>query len=270
MKKTYICLLSFASLCLINDASAENTPPVQVGSQPSASTLTPTQIAEIEKVVSNYITKNPEIIMTSFQEGMEKQQKESVAKMEKAVSANKDKIFNDPATPTAGNLHGTQSLVVFMDPHCGYCKKFYKELTTLLSTNKDVKVIFKDIPIMGSNSEIAIKAMLAAKEQGKYDKLQGAIYSSDKPLTKKQILKIASSLGIDTKKLQEDMDDKAIKAEMDETLKLSQTLGINGTPTLIVGETTVLPGYVSAEELNKKLKEAASSTEDKPATDKAT
>jgi len=57
---------------------------------------------------------------------------------------------------------------------------------------------------------------------------------------------------------------------MDETLKLSQTLGINGTPTLIVGETTVLPGYVSAEELNKKLKEAASSTEDKPATDKAT
>ncbi len=261
MKKAYVCLLSFASLGLINGAFAEEAPPVQVASQPSNSTLTPAQAGEIEKVVANYLKKNPEIIMASFQEAMEKQQKEAAAKTEKAVAENKDKIFKDSSTPTAGNLHGTQSLVVFADPNCGYCKKFYKEISTLLNTNKDVKVIFKDIPIMGTNSEIAIKAMLAAKKQGKYEQLQNAIYTSDKPLTKKQILKIASSLGMDTKKLEADMNDKVIKTEMEQTLELSKTLGINGTPTLIVGETTVLPGYVSAEELNKKLKESANKAE---------
>jgi protein-disulfide isomerase len=257
MKKAYVCLLSFASLGLINGAFAADAPPVQVSSRPSASTLTQAQVVEIEKIIANYLKKNPDVIMNSFQAGMEAQQKEATAKMEKAVAENKNKIFKDAATPTAGNPHGTQSLVVFMDPYCGYCKKFHKELITLLKTNKDVKVIFKDIPIMGSNSEIAIKAMLAAKDQGKYDQLQNAIYSSDKSLTKKQILKIASSLGIDTKKLEHDMNDKTVQAEIDQNLELSKTLGINGTPTLIVGETTVLPGYVSAEELNKKLKESA-------------
>jgi protein-disulfide isomerase len=269
MKKNYICLLSFATLCLTNGAFAADAPPVQVGSQPSASTLPPAQVAEIEKVVASYLKKNPEIIMSSFQEGMEKQQQESVAKIEKAVAENKNKIFYDPVTPTIGNPQGTQSVVVFADPLCGYCKKFYKEIATLLNLNKDVKVIFKDIPIMGANSEVAIKAMLAAKQQGKYDEVQKIIYTSDKPLTKKQILKLAGTLGIDTKKLETDMESKAIKDEVDQTLALSKELGINGTPTLIIGETTVLPGYVSAEELNKKLKDSKSPAEAKAANDKA-
>ncbi len=273
MKKTYVYLLSFASLCFVNGAFATDAPPVQVGSQLSTSSFTPTQLGEIEKIVGDYLKKNPDVIMNSFQEAMAQQQKEAVAKMEKAVAENKDKIFKDAATPILGNSQGTQSLVVFTDPYCGYCIKFHKELITLLNTNKDVKVIIKDIPIMGPDSVMAIKAMLAAKEQGKYNQLQNAIYSSEKHLTKKQLIKIASSLGIDTKKLEADMNNKAIQTQIDQTLALSKALEINGTPTLIVGETTVLPGFISAEELNKKLKEtsatAAHSAENVPASDKA-
>jgi len=190
---------------------------------------------------------------------MEKQQKETVAKMEKAVAENKDKIFNDPATPVGGNPKGTQTLVVFMDPNCGYCKKFDKELTTLSKTNKNLKIIFKDIPIMGDSSTTIIKAMIAAKEQGKYEQLQKAIFASDKRLTLKLLLKLASSVGIDTKKLESDMKSKAIEAQINQNLELAKTLGINGTPTLIVGDSKVLPGYVSAEELNKMLSDSSTS-----------
>lgn len=277
MKKVYFGLLSFASLGLVNSAFAEDapqvktpgaTPQIQASAQPSTSNFTSAQLGEIEKIVADYLVKHPEIVMTALQAGKEAEQKEAVAKMEKAVFDNKDKIFKDASAPTAGNLKGTQSLVVFMDPYCGYCKKFHAELVTLLKTNKDVKVIFKDIPIMGKDSIVAIKAMLAAKEQGKYDQLQNAIYTSDKNLKRKELLKLASSVGIDTKKLEADMKGKAAQEQVDKNLELSKALGINGTPTLIVGETKVMPGFVVADELNKLLKEAAA-TDNKVASAKS-
>ena len=261
MKKVYISLLSFVSLICVNEAFAKDDSNVSVPvSQPEASNFTPAQKDEIDKIVGDFLTNKPDLIMAAFQAGMAKQQQEVVIKMEKAVADNKDKIFNDAATPVGGNPKGKESLVVFMDPYCGYCKKFHGELETLLSTNKDVKVIFKDIPIMGEDSTLAIKAMLAAREQGKYEQLQQAVFTSEKHLTKKQLLKLASSLGIDTKKLEADMKSKDIQAHIDQDLELAKTLGINGTPTLIIGETKVVPGYVSAEDLNKMLKEKTDST----------
>ncbi len=262
MKKIYVVLLSFASLTLVEKGFAGNAP------QTAPSSFTPAQLGEIEKIVADYLAKHPDVIMNSFQIAMAQQQKEAVAKMEKAVTDNKDKIFKEQSSPVGGNPQGTQSLVVFMDPYCGYCKKFHAELTPLLSMNKDVKIIFKDIPIMGDDSVEAIKAKIAAKEQGKYDQLQNAIFASDKHLTQKQLLKLAASLGIDTKKLEADMKSKATQARIDEDLELAKTLGINGTPTLIIGESTVLPGYISAEELNKKLKETSASN-NKVAVEKA-
>ena len=259
MKKIYVCLLSFASLNFVSDAFAEETSQAQVSLPPSASNFTSAQREEIEKIATEYLAKHPDVITNALQAAMIKQQQEEIAKIEKAVAENKDKIFKDAADPVGGNPKGTQSLVVFLDPYCGYCKKMHGELDTLLKTNKNVKVVFKDLPIMGQGSLMAVKAMLAAKEQGKYDQLQAAIFSSDKHLTKKQILKIASSLGIDVKKLEEDMKSKALQARIDQGLELAKALGIDKTPTLIIGETKVLPGYVTAEELDKKLKDIAKS-----------
>jgi len=266
MKMSYLNLMTLASLSFVNNSFADTAPQVpattpQAQTPPQAtSNFTSAQLSEIEKVIGDYLTKHPDAIMNAFQSGMEAQQKKVVAKMEKAVAENKDKIFNDTASPIGGNPKGTQSLVVFTDPICGYCKKFHGELDPLLSSNKDVKIIFKEIPIMGGGSTIAIKALLAAKTQNKYDQLQKAVYSSDKPLTKKQVLKLASSVGIDTKKLEEDMKNKAIQAEIDQSLELAKIIGINGTPTLIIGETKVVPGYMPAADLNKLLKETSSST----------
>jgi protein-disulfide isomerase len=146
-------------------------------------------------------------------------------------------------------------LVVFLDPNCGHCKKLHGELVTLLDKNRDVKITFKDFPIMGGAAILAVKAMLAAKEQGKYEELQKVVFESEKPLTKKQLLKAAASIGLDAKKLEADMKKKGIQAQIDSTVALAKVIGINGTPALIIGETKVVPGYVGAEELNKMLSE---------------
>ncbi len=271
MKKIYLGLLSVACVGAFATWLAADTKSVQIPvtqAQPPASNFSAGQIAEIEKLVGDYIAKHPDIVMTSIQAGMDLQQKAEIENMEKAVAENKAKIFNDPSSPVIGNPKGTQSLVAFLDPYCGYCRKFHGELTTLLSKNKDVKVIIKEIPIMGDDSVLTIKALLAAKNQGKYEQLQTAVYSSDKHLDEKQIMKAASSLGIDTKKLKADMDDKAIQTEIDQTLELAKLIGVNGTPTLIVGEKTVLPGFISAEDLNKKLEESVATDGKKEATPK--
>ncbi len=271
MNKLSICLLSLASCGFINGAFAEDASKVQVPlttPQSTTSNFTPAQLGEIETIIADFLAKNPNIIMDSFKTAMAQQQKEAVVKIEKAVAENKDKIFKNKEDPIGGNVKGSQSLVVFMDPYCGYCKKFHKELTTLLNMNKDVKIIFKDIPIMGESSILAIQALLAAKEQGKYDQLQNAVFVSDKPLTKKQLSKIAASLGMDKKKFYTDMKSKAVQTQIDQTLELAKALGINGTPTLIVRESKVLPGFVSAEDLDKQLKESVASGATKVANEK--
>lgn len=267
MKKLHLSLLSFATIGFVNIASAEDIP---IEKTPSATAQFNTQqVADIKKIMTEYLTQNPDIVMTAVQAGMAAKQKEEIAKIEKAVVENKEKIFKDKTIPTAGNLEGKESLVIFMDPYCGYCKKFHGEIDTILSKNKDVKITFIDIPIMGPGSNLAIKAMLAAKAQGKYDQLQKAIFTSDKNLSKKQLLKIANSLGIDTKQLETDMKSKAIEAQVNRNSELARALGISGTPTLIVGENKVIPGYMSAEEVNKSLKESSTPpTETKPVAEK--
>ena len=258
MTKIYLTLLSAASISLTPIAFADTTTNTQPPSAvTAASNFTAAQVAEIEVLVSKYITSNPKVISESLQAVMAQKQQEEMAKMEKVVVENNDKIFKNTSDPVAGNIKGTETLVVFADPNCGYCKKFHAEVTSLLNTNKNVKIIFKDLPIMGNNSLLAIRAMLAAKNQGKYNEVQDAVYTADKPLTKKQIMKLAGTLGLDAKKLDADMKSKEVQAQIDQNLELSKTLGINGTPTLILGEKTVVPGYLSADALNEKLKEVA-------------
>lgn len=262
MKTIYLTLLSFASLACVTVASAEE-------GQKAIEHFSPEQVASIKKVVTEHLTQQPEVVMIAFQAGMEKKQQEEVAKIEEAVVANKDKIFKNQNAPTAGNQENpTQSLVVFLDPFCGYCKKFHGELDTILKNNQNVKITFVDVPIMGPGSAVAIKAMLAAKNQGKYEQLQKAIFSADARLNKKQILKLAGSVGIDTKKLEEDMKSKEIQAQLNHNSELVRTLGINGTPTLIVGESKVIPGFMGAEELNKILKESKPVAETEPTVKK--
>lgn len=272
MKKIYLGLLSFASLSFVDIATAEEAPQASgAGSATHQATthFTSEQVGDIKKILTEYVSQNPDMIMTAFQAGMAEKQKEELAIVEKAVIENKDKIFKDATTPVAGNPSGTESLAVFMDPYCGYCKKFHGELDKILNTNKDVKITFIDVPIMGPGSILAIKAMLAAKAQGKYDQLQNAIFSADKHLTKKQILKMADSLGIDTKQLDKDMKSKEIQAQVNRNSELAKTLGINGTPTLIIGESKVIPGFVGAEEVNKMLKETKPVAKSEPTPEKA-
>lgn len=215
--------------------------------------LSSEQEKEVENIIRTYLQENPKEIMQAIEAAMALAQLEEMQKMQQAVSENQDKLFKDDRSPIAGNPNGSQKLAVFMDPYCGFCKKFHSEVEKALKDNKDVKVVFKDIAIMGPGSKTAVLAMLAAQKQNKYHELQEKILKADKRLTKKQIIREASSIGIDTKKLEADMDSDDVRKLADDTMALAKELGVNATPTLIIGE-TIHPGYLPADQLNAMLK----------------
>ncbi len=235
---------------------------------PASTAFTPAQIKELDVLITAFLVNHPDVVMTSLQAGAEKQQQEEIKKMETAVQGQMEALFNDKETPFLGNVAGAQSLVVFFDPYCGHCRKFHKELTPVVEKNKDLKVLLNDIPIMGPQSILAVQAMLAAKAQGKYDEFQKALFALEEPASEKKLMKIAKSLGLDTKKFKADMKGPAVKKRIEHLMKLTKTIGITGTPTLIINQKKVVPGYLSSEELEKELKGEKKEEEKKTSSDK--
>ncbi len=242
MKKTL--LMAVASTILSTSAFAAVAQP-----------LSTEQTQQIEGVIQSYFQKNPGVVMQALEAAMAAQQIEELAKLQKAVGANKDKLFSDKRSPTAGNAKASQTVVVFMDPYCGYCRKFHAEIDKVLATNKDLKVVFKDIAIMSEKSDIAIKAMKSAHNQGKYKEMQALLLNPETPkLTEETIIAKAKELGMDAEKFATDLHSKETQTLVDDTKQLSSDMGVNGTPTIVIGD-KVHPGYLSAEDLQNLLKE---------------
>ncbi len=125
-------------------------------------------------------------------------------------------------------------------------------MTRFLQEDRNVRLVYKDLPILGPASVIAAHALLAAQKQGGYEKLRTAVMKMPPDYTKEGILATARTLGLDDVRLAKDMDDPAITARLDANLQLARALGIDGTPALVIGDTLV-PGAVELAELEKDI-----------------
>ena len=229
----------------------------QTAALPTTSALTQDQVQEVQKLIESTIQSNPTMVLNALQAAMEQAKQQELDKMKAAVASNADKIFKDPNTPTNGDKNAPVKLAIFLDPNCGACKMFHKELNAYIKTNKDLEIVFKDISIFGEPSAVIVRGLLAANLQGKYEQLQNAVLESKDKLDEKSLLKLAGSIGIDSKKLQADMNSDAIKQQLESNMQLAQALGVNATPTWIVGE-QVFQGYVPQEELKQIVASAKS------------
>jgi len=115
-----------------------------------------------------------------------------------------------------------------------------------------VRLVYKDLPILGPPSVTASKALLAAHRQGGYEKLRDAVMSGPPQPTKASIQEAAQRLGLDWKRLERDMEDPAIQARLDANLKLAQSVGIEGTPAMVIGS-ELIPGAVDMADLTKAI-----------------
>ncbi len=195
--------------------------------------------AAIESIIKDYLVKNPEILI-EVQSSLEAKIVQQEAERTKSLVAEHAKeIYRAPNAPVAGNPNGDITVVEFFDYNCGYCKRGFSDIAKLIETDKNVRVVFKEFPILRDESEQAARVALAARMQGKYWEVHRDLISTKGLVNEAVGLKVAEKHGLDIAKLKADMASAEVTAEIDRVKALAQTLAINGTPHFLVGDRAV-------------------------------
>jgi protein-disulfide isomerase len=214
--------------------------------------FTAQQRGEIETILRDYLLKHPEMIE-------ELQALAQSEKIRKAIAENRETLLNSQRHVTLGNPKGDVTLVEFFDYNCGYCKRALDDMLTLLRTDPNLKVVLKEMPVLsqGSLEAAQVAAALAMQDKsGKryldfHQRLLGGRGQADKA----RALAVAKEAGADMARLEKDMASAETRAALEESLKLAETFGIQGTPSYVVGN-EVLIGAVGLKELQAKIASA--------------
>jgi protein-disulfide isomerase len=212
-----------------------------------AGEFSPVQRTEIVQILRDALKQDPSIL----RDAVTAMQADEGDRQRAALVAAKDTLI-DPADPVGGNPQGDVTIVEFFDTRCPYCRKLEPTMADLLARDHGVRLVYKDLPILGPASVLGAKALLAAQRQGGYEKLRDAIMVAPPQTTKAIIQDAAVRLGLDWKRLEHDMDDPAIQARINTNLQLARSIGIEGTPALVIGG-ELIPGAVDLPELRKAV-----------------
>jgi protein-disulfide isomerase len=209
----------------------------------------------IEAIVKDYLMQHPEVITEAINAMQAKQAADEAERQKKTLADNQDSIINAPQNAVLGNPKGDVTLVEFFDYNCGYCKRGLADMLKLLQTDKNLKVVLRDYPILTPGSIEAADVALAVKNQIQGDKFlqfHQELLSSRGAVGKDRALEVAQSVGVDMSKLQADMSDPGLRKSLASNLQLGETLGINGTPSYVIGSELV-PGAVGYDALKEKI-----------------
>jgi len=227
----------------------------------SAQGFDDSQKAEIEKIIGEYLTGNPEFIREYLLENpeilLEVSDKLRALQVQRerenatlAMTAHKEKLERHPMTPVTGNPDGDVTLIEFFDYNCPYCKRVFAYMREIEAADPNLRLAWKEYPILTGRSPTSLtaaKVAMAADLQGKYIETHEALMGVRGALmSDKQVLKAAEDVGLDMDRLKKDMESPKVRDYVTETLKLGEALQFQGTPTFVVNG-AVIGGAVPKE-----------------------
>jgi protein-disulfide isomerase len=219
-----------------------------------AAEFTPAQRTEIVSILRDALKQDPSIL----RDAVIALQADDNAKGDKAAKAaiadSRDQLVS-PADPVAGNPNGDVTIVEFFDTRCPYCRRMEPVMDSFLAGDKKVRLVFKDLPILGPESVLGTKALMAAQNQGAYVKMREAVMKLPRDTTLQQLEETARGLGLDWPRMARDMQDPVVQARIDANLKLARKIGIQGTPALVIGS-DLIPGAIDLPDLQKAVAQA--------------
>ena len=211
----------------------------------------------VRKIVREYLLEHPEVIEEAVRILQARREAEQQNRTRAAIAAHDKALLAHPMSPVSGNPKGDVTLVEFFDYQCGYCKRSLKPVMDLLESDKQLRIVWKEFPILGPVSRFAARASMASEKQGRYLEFHEAVMGARGKLTEKRVMALAADAGLDVGRLRRDMEDPAIEDYLDETIRLARTLGINGTPAFVIGN-ALAPGAVGGERLKELIAKARS------------
>ena len=162
----------------------------------------------------------------------------------------KDLVKNDNLF--LGNKNGKEIIIEFFDYNCGYCKRSFPEIMELVSENKDIKIILKELPVLGESSILASKASIASQKQDKYFEFHQELINFSGIISLIDIKKISKELGINYEQLQKDMNSEETILLINESYRLADLIGVRGTPAFIINN-NLIPGAIGKNEMLRFL-----------------
>jgi protein-disulfide isomerase len=210
----------------------------------------------IERIIKEYLIKHPEVIQEALVE-LEKRQAETAAqKHREVVEENRATLFDSTRHVTLGNPKGDVTVVEFFDYNCGYCKRALGDMMTLLKNDPKLKFVLKEFPVLGPGSVEAAQVAVAVRMQDrsgkKYLEFHQKLMTTRGQADRSHALAAAKEVGLDMARLEKDMASEEVRATLQESFKLADLLGINGTPSYVVGSDVVV-GAVGLATLKEKV-----------------
>ena len=239
-----IVLAAFAATVLVVPAMAEEA-------------LTPAQQDAVRALVRDVLQKNPELVMEALETLHSRQEQAKQQARSQLLVDNRERLINDPQSPVLGNPDGDVTVVEFMDYRCGYCKRVFLTVQELIAEDPKVRVVIKELPILGPDSVLAAKAALAIwnSDPKKYTDFHSALLTARGALSESRITKIAADMGLDAAAVEKAMKADPGPASLSENVSLARALGISGTPAFVIGKQLV-PGAIGLDTLRGLVEEA--------------
>jgi protein-disulfide isomerase len=214
------------------------------------------QQTAIEKIMREYLISHPEVLQEAVAELEKRQSMAEAGKSKAAIAEHRDALLHSPRQVTLGNPDGDVTLVEFFDYNCGYCKHALGDMMTFLKNDPKLRVVLKEFPVLGPGSVEAAQIAVAMRMQDKsgkkyldfHQKLLGGRGQADRA----KALTAAKEAGADMARLEKDSKSPEVRETLDESMKLAEALGINGTPSYVIGD-KMLPGAVGLPALKDQI-----------------
>lgn len=216
-----------------------------LSSDPAATltALSDGQRADVRKVVRRYLIENPGVIVEALEILQARQEDSERGRSQQAIVQNRDALLANATDPVIGPASASVTIVEFFDYQCPYCKRVTSGLMALAAGDPDLRVVFKEFPILGDASVLASKAALAAAKQGKYTEFHVALMRQRGQLTSRSLENVAQRVSLDLDRWRTDMQSADIDAIVKANYRLAQAIGITGTPAFIIGD-QLIPGAI--------------------------
>jgi protein-disulfide isomerase len=217
------------------------------------------QRVNIEKIIKEYLLEHPEVLQDAMAALEKKQQLAETEKAKGAIKNHSAAIFNSPMQVTLGNPQGDVTFVEFFDYNCGYCKRAMSDMMTLMKNDGNLKVVLKEFPVLGPGSveaaQVAVAVRMQDKSGKKYLEFHQKLLSGRGQADKAKAMAVAKEVGLDMAKLEKDLKSDEVAASLQESMKLAEALGLNGTPSYVIGNDVVV-GAVGLDTLGQKIQAA--------------
>ena len=217
--------------------------------------LTDKQQEAVKKLVHEYLVEHPEVMMEAIQAYREKERLASEENAKKALAQKADALTHDPNSVVLGNPNGDVTIVEFFDYHCPYCKAMADSSLDAVKTDGKVRMVMKELPILGPDSVLASRAAIASRKQHLYTEFHQALMHLKGPLNEGSVMQTAAAVGLNVDKLKKDMTDPEVESIISANLELAHAINIDGTPGWVIGD-KVQAGAMSPQAFKQMIDDA--------------